>query len=66
MEPIDWSTLTPAQARRLSPSAARAERKAADVYNASGKAEDERAMLAAYTVWEDLQVFIHTGERPAP
>lgn len=64
MDAPDWPTLTEAKARRLLPIAARAERDAAARFNETGAPEDERAMLAAYTLWENLAVFIQTGERP--
>lgn len=62
---IDWSTITPAQAKRLLAPAARAERIAAGRYNATGSPDDETAMLEAFTLWENLRVFILCGERPS-
>lgn len=61
---IDWATLTRSQAHGLQRSALAEERKAADRFNESGSDEDEAAMLAAYTTWENLQVWLVTGERP--
>ena len=61
---VDWATLTQAGARRLLGAAERAERKAAERFNATGADADESAMLAAYMLWENLKVFSLTGERP--
>jgi hypothetical protein len=64
LQAIDWPTITRAQASRLIPAAARAEAAAAERFEASGTEADEAAMLAAFTVWEDLRVFVICGERP--
>lgn len=61
---IDWKTITRAQALRLLGPANRAEHLAAARFEISGSPEDEAAMLAAFEVWENLQVFVYAGVRP--
>ncbi|HKY20020.1 MAG TPA: hypothetical protein VJM31_02275 [Vicinamibacterales bacterium] len=61
---VDWSTLTPAEARHKIGAALRASHKADDAASLADTDAACAAALEAYTLWENLQVFILTGERP--
>ncbi len=66
LDNIDWSTLTRQQAGRLVGGADKREQRLAKRVNApDADAEDHAAWLAAFTLWEDLRIFIHCGEKPA-
>ena len=61
---IDWTTITTDQAKRLVGVARRAENIATERARHDDSDASLEAMMSAYTVWENLQVFILTGERP--
>lgn len=65
LDAIDWRTLTVAEAKRLIGAAKRAEQVATDRARALDTDDSVDAAMAAYQRWEDLQVFILTGERAA-
>lgn len=65
MTPINWREITPEQARRLIGPASRAERIANGKAQATQADDDIEAAIAAYMRWENLTVFVATGERPA-
>lgn len=60
---IDWKTITVDRAKRLLGAAANAVKRAEDQFRSELISEDD--LLDACDLQEDLQVFIHTDERPA-
>lgn len=63
MEAINWDKLTRPQAIRLQRAASREEQRHATAYG-SGDDASEAPMMAAYTLWEHLQVWLITGQTP--